>query len=63
MHNEVYVTGRINENKDTIIDALKIEVGDPINSFNINNMRKRINDLSWVNDSKIHLRPFGQLHT
>ena len=59
--NEVYVTGRINETKDKIIDALKIEVGDPINSFNINNIRKRINDLSWVNDSKIHLRPFGQL--
>jgi hypothetical protein len=60
---EVYVNKRkeSNVNNDNIIEVLNIHIGDPINSFNINNIRKRINDLSWVKDSKIYLRPLGQL--
>ena len=61
--NEVYINKRneSNVNNDNIIEALNLDIGDSINSFKINNIRKRINDLSWVKDSKIYLRPLGQL--
>ena len=61
--NEVYVNKRkeSNVNNDNIIEILNIDIGDPINSFNINNIRKRINELYWVKDSKIYLRPMGKL--
>ena len=60
---EVYVNKRekSNVNNNNIIEVLNINIGDPINSFNINNIRKRINDISWVKDSKIYLRPLGKL--
>ena len=60
---EVYVSKRekSNVNNNNIIEVLNINIGDPINSFNINNIRKRINDISWVKDSKIYLRPLGKL--
>ena len=60
---EVYVNKRkeSNVNNNTIIEVLNINIGDPINSFNINKIRKRINELSWVKDSKIYLQPLGQL--
>ena len=60
---EVYVNKRekSNVNNNNIIEVLNINIGDPINSFNINNIRKRINDLSWVKDSKIYLLPLGKL--
>ena len=60
---EVYLNKRkeSNVNNNNIIEVLNVDIGDPINSFNINNIRKRINDLSWVKDSKIYLRPLGQL--
>ncbi|MDB9761773.1 FtsQ-type POTRA domain-containing protein [Alphaproteobacteria bacterium] len=50
-----------NVNNDNIIEVLNIDIGDTINSFNINNIRKRINDLSWVKESKIYLLPLGKL--
>ena len=61
--NEVYVNKSKESNviNDNIIEVLNIDIGDPINSFNINNIRKRINDISWVKDSKIYLRPLGKL--
>ena len=61
--NEVYVnkSKESNVNNDNIIEVLNIDIGDPINSFNINNIRKRINNISWVKDSKIYLRPLGKL--
>ena len=61
--NEVYVnkSKESNVNNDNIIEVLNIDIGDTINSFNINNIRKRINDISWVKDSKIYLRPLGKL--
>jgi len=61
--NEVYLNKleRSNVNNDNIIKALNIDIGYPINSFNIDNIRERINDLPWVKDSKIFLRPLGQL--
>ena len=59
--NEVYITGRKHEKKDDIIEALNINIGDPVFSFDLEALRKRINNLAWVNYSKVHLRPLGQL--
>ena len=59
--NEVHLIGRKYETKDNIIDALQVDIGEPINSFNIIKIRQRINNLSWVKDSKIFLRPLGKL--
>jgi len=59
--NEVYLTGRINETKDNIIISLGISIGDPIFSINLEEIRKNINELSWVNYSKVYLHSFGQL--
>ena len=61
--NEVYVNKKIgsNVNNDNIIEVLNIDIGEPINSFSINNIRKRVNALSWVKDAKVFLRPFGKL--
>jgi cell division protein FtsQ len=61
--NEVYVNKKIgsNVNNDNIIEVLNIDIGDPINSFSINNIRKRVNVLPWVKDTKVFLRPFGKL--
>ena len=61
--NEVYVNKRkeSNVNNNHIIGVLNVDIGDSINSFNINNIRLRINDLAWVKYCKIYLRPLGQL--
>ena len=59
--NEVYITGRKHEKKDDIIEALNIDIGDPVFSFDLEALRKRINNLAWVNYSKVYLRPLGQL--
>ena len=61
--NEVYVNKKIgsNVNNNNIIEVLDIDIGDPINSFSINNIRKRVNVLPWVKDTKVFLRPFGKL--
>lgn len=59
--NEVYVSGRINETKNNIIHALNLNIGDSLFNLNLNQIRKNINMLSWVENSNIHLLPMGQL--
>ena len=59
--NEVYLSGRKHEKKENIIAMLNINVGDSIFSLDIEMLRKRINSLSWVQDSKVYLKPLGQL--
>ena len=41
--NEVYVNKKIgsNVNNDNIIEVLSIDIGDPINSSSLNNIRKK----------------------
>ena len=59
--NEVYLSGRKHEKKENIIAMLNINVGDSIFSLDIEMLRKRINSLAWVKDSKVNLKPLGQL--
>ena len=59
--NDVYLSGRKYEKKENIIAILNINVGDSIFSLDIEMLRKRINSLSWVQDSKVYLKPLGQL--
>jgi len=61
--NEVYVNKKIgsNVNNDNIIEVLSIDIGDPINSSSLNNIRKKVNVLPWVKDTKVFLRPFGKI--
>ena len=59
--NEVYISGRKHENKENIIAILNMNVGDSIFSLDIGMLRKRINSLAWIKDSKVYLKPLGQL--
>ena len=59
--NDVYLSGRKYEKKENIIAILNINVGDSIFSLDIEMLRKRINSLAWVKDSKVNLKPLGQL--
>ena len=58
---EVYISGRVNENKSNITEALNVKIGDSLFNINLNEMRKNLNKLSWVQDSKIYILPLGQL--
>lgn len=58
---EVYVSGRRNETKNNIIQALNFDVGEPLFSLNLDQIRKNINNLSWVEKSNIYLLPLGKL--
>ena len=58
---EVYITGRINESKINILDAINVTLGDPLLNINLENIRENLNKLSWVKDSSIYLLSFGQL--
>jgi len=58
---EVYVSGRINENKSNITKALNIKIGDSLLNINLNEIRNSLNELSWVKDSIIYILPLGIL--
>jgi len=58
---EVYVSGRINENKSNITEALNVKIGDSLFNINLNEIRNNLNKLSWVQDSKIYILPLGKL--
>ena len=58
---EVYVSGRINENKRNITEALNVKIGDSLFHINLNEIRNNLNKLSWVEDSKIYILPLGIL--
>ena len=58
---EVYLSGRINENKSNITAALNIKIGDSLFNINLNEIRNSLNELSWVKDSIIYILPLGIL--
>ena len=58
---EVYVSGRINENKNNITEALNVKIGDSLFNINLNEIRNNLNKLSWVKNSKIYILPSGIL--
>ena len=59
--NEVYISGRKHEKKENIVAILNMNVGDSIFSLDIEMLRKRINSLAWIKDSKVYLKPLGKL--
>ena len=57
--NEVWVTGLNNELKENIIIAIHHDIGDSINSINLNKIKERIDKLYWVKHSKVIIYPHG----
>jgi len=58
---EVYVSGRINESKANILNAINVTLGESLLTLDLNNIRENLNNLSWVKDSSVYLLPLGQL--
>ncbi|PPR17087.1 MAG: Cell division protein FtsQ [Alphaproteobacteria bacterium MarineAlpha9_Bin3] len=59
--NEVYLSGRINESKINIIDAIDVSIGELLVNINVKNIRQNLNKLSWVKESSVYLLPMGKL--
>ena len=57
--NEVWVTGLNNELKENVIIAINHDIGDSINSINLNKIKERIDKLYWVKYSKVIIYPHG----
>ena len=58
---EVYVSGRINESRANILNAINVTLGESLLTVDLKNIRKNLNNLSWVKDSSVYLLPLGQL--
>ena len=58
---EVYVSGRINESRANILKAINVTIGESLLTIDLENIRKNLNNLSWVKDSSVYLLPLGQL--
>ncbi len=58
---EVYVTCRINESRANILKAINVTIGESLLTIDLDNIRKNLNNLSWVQDSSVYLLPLGQL--
>tara|TARA_Y100000590_G_C15735681_1_gene1018437 strand:- start:1133 stop:1855 length:723 start_codon:yes stop_codon:yes gene_type:complete len=58
---EVYVSGRINESRANILKAINVIIGESLLTIDLENIRKNLNNLSWVKDSSVYLLPLGQL--
>jgi cell division protein FtsQ len=53
---EVYVTGRNETDKDAILEALSVNVGDPILTFDPHAARARLESLGWVKTAAVRKR-------
>ena len=42
----MYVSGRINENKSNITEALNVKIGDSLFNINLNEIRNKLNKLN-----------------
>ena len=58
---EVYVSGRINESRANILNAINVTLGESLLTIDLKNIRENLNNLSWVKDSSVYLLPLGQL--
>ena len=57
--NEVWITGLNFEEKENIISSLKFNIGDPIYSIDLAEVKSRIDKLDWVNKVKVLAYPYG----
>lgn len=60
--NHVSVAGRRETGRDTLLAAMKVEIGDPILTVDLEAMADRIRALGWVADATVYRRLPGRLH-
>jgi len=58
---EVWVTGKHNQNKNEIINAINLNIGDSILLIDLDLIRDKINQLPWVSNSSVYLQSQGIL--
>lgn len=58
---EVWVKGRHNQNRNEIIDALNIDIGDSVLFLNLDALKVKVDNLTWVANSSVFLLPHGKL--
>ena len=50
---EVWVTGKHNQNKNEILNAINLNIGDSILLIDLDLIRDKINQLPWVSNSSV----------
>ena len=58
---EVWVTGKHNQNKNEILNAINLKIGDSILLIDLDLIRDKINQLPWVYNSSVYLQSQGIL--
>jgi len=58
---EVWVTGRHNQNKTEILNAINLNIGDSILLIDLDLIRYKINQLPWISNSSVYLQSQGIL--
>ena len=58
---EVWVKGKYNQNKNEILNAINLNIGDSILLVDLDLIRERINQLPWVFNSSVYLQSQGIL--
>ncbi len=58
---EVWVKGKYNQNKNEILNAINLNIGDSILLVDLDLIRERINQLPWVLNSSVYLQSQGIL--
>ena len=58
---EVWVTGKHNQNKNEILNAINLNIGDSILLIDLDLIRDKINQLPWVSNSSVYLQSQGIL--
>ena len=58
---EVWVRGRHNQNKNEILKALNINIGDSVILLDLGLIRDKINQLPWISNSSVYLQSQGIL--
>ena len=53
---EVWVKGKYNQNKNEILNAINLNIGDSILLVDLDLIRERINQLPWVFNSSVYLQ-------
>ena len=58
---EVWVKGKYNQNKNEILNAINLNIGDSILLIDLDLIRDKINQLPWVSNSSVYLQSQGIL--
>ena len=58
---EVWVKGKHNQNKNEILNAINLNIGDSILLIDLDLIRDKINQLPWVSNSSVYLQSQGIL--